>query len=113
VIGTTTVARTATDAAGNASSKSFTVTVRSAAQQVGVLTTTLSSMTFTTAGVASSLGAHLDAAQKKLPGDVAGACTKLETFLDEVAKKTPKQIDATQAAILTGAATQIKIASGC
>jgi uncharacterized repeat protein (TIGR01451 family) len=85
-IGTTTVTYTVTDAAGNSTSCSFTVTVKTAAQTVQDMITAVQAMTppltgTQSQGLIAKLQAALDAINQ---GKTNVACNKLSDFISQV-----------------------------
>ncbi|MDP3063990.1 MAG: HYR domain-containing protein [Chloroflexota bacterium] len=109
-LGTTTVTCTASDAAGNTGSATFTVTVVSPAQATQNLITAIGNMGLP-AGVATSLRAPLNNLN---PNNVNAACGKLNAFINQVNTKAQNgQLTPTQASQLLQAANGIKTALGC
>jgi Bacterial Ig-like domain (group 3)/HYR domain len=110
-IGTTTVQCTATDPDDTPStvSSSFTVTVLGAADQLAALDQAVQGV-----GPGTSLADKITAAQSDLAsGDVAGACSTLTGFLNEVKAQSGKSIPAGQAAQLIADATRIRAVLAC
>ncbi len=108
-VGTTTVTCTATDAHGNASSASFTVTVRGAAAQLADLIAASRGV-----GHGKDLVAHAQKALKELEGKHPDkACKPLEQYLKELGKHKGKKVSPALAAILTADATRIASVLGC
>jgi probable HAF family extracellular repeat protein len=114
-IGKTSVACTATDAAGNHSSASFVVHVRGASDQTTVLIT-LVVATNARPGIISSLDAKLDALQRTLAvanaDSHAEASNILGAFINEVQAQTGKALTTDQASQLIGAAQRIQAVLG-
>ena len=108
-ITTTTVTCTATDAAGNTGTATFTVLVRGAAAQLGDLITASTGVPPGTAlaDKARAALANLSA------GSAAGACTQLAQYLDLVRAQAGKKIPAATAAALTADATRIRAVLAC
>jgi uncharacterized protein YjiK len=108
-IGTTTVDCTAGDAAGNTGQRSFTVHVKSAAEQLADLLTRVTDI-----GPGKSLASKVSGIQKRVAGnDHAGACGELGAFVNEVSAQTGKSIPTSQAASLKAAASTIAATLGC
>lgn len=106
--GATVVSCSATDVHGNTAHGSFTVTVRSAADQLADLLARVSGL-----GPGKSLAQKVRNAQSKLAaGDAAGAASMLAAFENEVRAQTGKSLDAATAASLLGAAETIRAALG-
>jgi hypothetical protein len=112
-IGTATVNCTATDHAGNATSGSFTVKVKSAAEQIVDLINLLRSMVNKPA-LADSLAANLQsAAQSLVARKPQAACLVMNALITAV-KLTPNSIlTASQRALLVSEATRIRAVIGC
>jgi hypothetical protein len=111
-IGATTVACTAADRAGNSTTRSFQVTVRSALDQINDLIALLSS--YNLGPPADSLMSKLSGIQSKLEsGHTNPACNELNAFLNEVSAQTGKLLTVAQANQLTAAANQIRAVLGC
>src|SRR5262249_12251856 len=85
-IGTTTVTYTTTDAAGNSTSCSFTVTVKTAAQTVQAMMAAVSALQPPLSGSqAQGLNAKLQAALDAINGGKTNvACNKLSDFIGQV-----------------------------
>lgn len=117
-IGTTIVTCTATDAAGNVGSGSFTVVVRSATQQIDNLVAQVKALN-AKQGVADSLDAKLQnviaALNSAKAGDKASACTKLDAFINEVRAQTGpgKSLTQSDSEKLVADAQRIKAVIGC
>lgn len=108
-IGTTTVNCSTTDAAGNTTAGSFTVTVKGASAQLTDLQAAVQGV-----GPGMSLSAKAQAAQSDLAaGDISGACSTLAAFINEVHAQSGKTIPASEAAQLIADATQIATVIGC
>jgi uncharacterized protein YjiK len=107
-IGTTTVDCTATDAASNSTHRSFTVHVKSAAEQLADLLGDVSGV-----GPGNSLSAKLSGVLSKVAsGDKQGARNALDAFVNEVNAQTGKKITAAQAASFIAQATNIQATLG-
>jgi len=107
-IGTSTVTCSAADKAGNSATASFTVTVRSPAEQLARLQTQVAGV-----GPGRSLVQKVAGANTKLAaGDSAGAVAALSDFEHEVQAQTGKKLDAATAADLLAAAERIRAALG-
>ena len=112
-IGSTTVTCNASDTAGNISSAIFTVTVRSATQQVTSLQTQVAGLTLSST-LGNSLKAKLATVQNALAsGNKATACTALSDFISQVKGQSGKAIPKADADALTTTATRIKTVNGC
>lgn len=110
-IGTTTVACTASDAAGNVSTGGFVVTVRSAAEQLGDLVDLIGSYDLGPRGANVELGAHLNQVLRSLENGQPGkACRELSTFSKHVGTRKLSQ---SQAGELTTDADRIGDVLGC
>jgi HYR domain len=108
-ITTTTVNCNASDAAGNPANASFTVKVRSAAEQAAIL---LGLVTDVNAGKSFVQSVkQIQAAIAK--GNTRAACGGLNNFLGLVKAQTGKSLTASQAATLTAKATGIENTLGC
>ena len=108
-VGTTTVTCTATDAAGNVATATFTVHVEGAAEQLADLADTVTGL-----GPGKSLVATVDIARLLLAfGQPQAACVTLTAFTLEVRAQSGKKIPATQATPLIGDATRIQHVLGC
>ncbi|MGH2378739.1 MAG: LpqB family beta-propeller domain-containing protein [Candidatus Limnocylindria bacterium] len=113
VIGTTTVACSAADAAGNASSGTFTVTVRSAEEQIADTSSSISTSTLPR-GQKSSLLASLNAAQSSIStGDITTACDELSAFIKKTQAQAGKRIPASFASELIADAERVRAVLGC
>jgi nitrous oxidase accessory protein NosD len=111
-IGVTTVGCTARDAAGNTSAASFTVTVRSAAQQIAALRAEVAALPDTK--LVRSLDANLaDAAAALAAGQKSKACTKLAAFVSDVRRQPATKVPAATAARWIADATRIRAVAGC
>jgi uncharacterized repeat protein (TIGR03803 family) len=107
-IGDTTVVWTATDAAGNQASFSFTVHVKGAAEQVNDLIGLVKSLHLQSEA-ASSLIVKLRGASSALRrGNDRAAFGSLEAFVNEVDAQTGKKFTAEQADVLIANATRIR-----
>jgi hypothetical protein len=116
VIGTTTVLCTATDAAGNPATGSFTVLVQAAAAQVSQLIVTVESLNLQQ-GIANSLDVKLEiiltALNDAASGDTGSVCNKLAAFINETQAQSGKKLTVSQANQLVAAAQQISAVIGC
>jgi len=111
-IGDTTVSCTATDAAGNSSSGSFTVHVKGAAEQVADLIALVDSYNLRLLGTA--LHDKLVKVQEFLAANKSKrACEKLDSFLAQVKEQRGRRISEEQADRLTLDARRIKAVIGC
>lgn len=109
--GTSTVNCSAADAAGNHSSKSFTITVLGAHEQLGNLITLVSSLNLSN-GLKQSLVSQLETAYRD-PGSNAPhvACNKMGDFVSQVERKS-REIGSA-AATLIADAQRIMNVMGC
>ena len=108
-VGTTTVTCTATDAAGNAATATFSVHVEGAAEQLADLAGSVTGV-----GPGKSLLATVDIARVLLAlGQTQAACVTLTAFTFEVQAQSGKKIPSGQAAALIGDATRIRQVLGC
>jgi hypothetical protein len=65
-------------------------------------------------GLSTALQSKLDEVRAALAaGDVAGACTSLQAFMNQVAAQTGKKLTTAQAQQLTSVANQIRTLLGC
>ena len=114
-IGTTTTQCTATDAGGHTAACSFTVKVKSPAEQAADLIAKVSGLTGVKAATKNSLLVKLEAAQAAIAaGKQKAACGKLLDFINEVnAQRGKKELTEAQAADLIADATRIRGALGC
>lgn len=108
-LGATTVTCTATDAAGNSSEASFTVTVLSIDQMLQSLLEYV-----TGKGAGNSLRSTVLAAQRAEDrGDLATACNQLQALINEASAQTPNHLTVEQRDWIIAAATDIRQALGC
>jgi HYR domain/Bacterial Ig-like domain (group 3)/FIMAH domain len=112
-IGTTTVTCHAADAAGNIATTTFTVTVLSAASQVGNLLEQVQAISPPPALGASLSNKLLSVEASLQAGNVADACGTLQGFINEVQAQSGKKLSASAAAALIAEATQIRAVLGC
>jgi probable HAF family extracellular repeat protein len=111
-IGTTTVTCTATDAAGNTGSASFTVHVKGASEQVSDLIAVVDSYNLRLLGAA--LHDKLVRVQAFLVANKPKrACERLDSFLAQVKEQRGKRLPVEQADRLTADARRIKAVIGC
>jgi hypothetical protein len=104
--GTTTVNCTATDTHGNASSASFTVHVKDAAEQLADLLASVAQV--------SSLAKKVSQAQAYVAaGHPSDACVPLQKFIKQVRAESGRDFPLAQAAALIASAQQIKAVIGC
>jgi uncharacterized protein YjiK len=109
MIGTTTVACMASDAAGNIGHGSFHVHVKGASEQLADLLAQVTGV-----GPGKSLAAQVTAVQQKIgANDTAGACGALGTFVNEVKAQAGKKITPAQAASFVAQAANIEATLGC
>jgi Tol biopolymer transport system component len=112
-IGDTTVDCTATDAAGNKATGSFTVHVSGAGEQLDELQALIATADLSTS-VRRNLGAKLEATETSLAtGDVQGACEALKAFVASVNAQSGKQLTADLAAVLLERAGRIRAVLAC
>jgi hypothetical protein len=112
-IGTTTVTSATTDPAGNAASCSFTIHVKSAAEQTADLVAAVDALVIK-AGIKNALLVKLDAALAALAAShTAAACGELMAFINLVEAQAGKAISGSDAAALIDAATRIRAVIGC
>ena len=110
-IGDDAVACTATDAAGNASTGSFIITVRGAADQANALLAAVTALDGTVNhGVVTSLTQQLERA---LTAGAPASCAEFDKFEKHVAKLPANVLPADAAVPLLAASQQIRAAQGC
>jgi hypothetical protein len=106
-IGTTTVTLTATDAAGNSSTATFTVHVRGAAEQTTLLLALVDSYGLDKLWM--SLDDKLTTVSTLIAAGKSGeAAENLSAFVSQVNAQAGKALTTSQAAALTDAATRIQ-----
>ncbi|QNN53588.1 HYR domain-containing protein [Nocardioides mesophilus] len=111
-IGTTQVTCTATDAAGNTGSATFTVTVKGAVTQLTALQAKVQNLS--SAPARKSLLTTLQSAQAAVSrGDTSAACDKLTSFISQVEAQSGKKISTSDAASLIRDARRIMGVLGC
>ena len=107
-VGTATVTCSASDARGNTTSASFTVTVRSAAAQLSNLQTQVTGV-----GSGTSLASKVQSARTALAsGDAKQAANVLQALINEAKAQSGKKLTAAQAAAIIDSATRIRGALG-
>ena len=115
-VGTNTVTCTATDSSGNSTTESFSVTVFGAPDQITDLIALVNSFNLRQ-GIENSLDAKLrnviDALGAASAGNVATACSKLGSFINEVQAQSGKALTMAQANQLVTAANQVRAILGC
>ena len=112
-IGDTTVTCTATDAAGNSTSKSFTVRVNGPAEQLNGLAADIQSSAIPP-DRQGSLIVSLAAAEASFgAGNTNAGCNQLRAFENKVAAQSGKSIPADLAAELIASSDQAAGAAGC
>jgi hypothetical protein len=112
-IGATTVACTAADAAGNAASASFAVTVKSAPDQMTDLGETVEGLDLQQ-GTETSLKAKLEAALAALAaGNTSAACGQLDAMVNQINANVPTKISRADADALIADINRIQAAIGC
>jgi hypothetical protein len=108
-IATTTVNCSATDAAGNTGTNSFTVTVRGAAEQLTTLVGSVRAV-----GPGTSLLSKAQAAQAALAaGNVTDACGFLGAMINEARAQSGQRLTVTQARQIIADATRIRAVLAC
>jgi hypothetical protein len=111
-IGSTDVTCTAADAAGNASSATFGVHVRGAAEQITALSAEVQDLS--DPHLARTLGAKLtDALSSLQAGKTAKACRSLDAFSRQVEQRAGKAIPSAQAEAWLADAARIRAVIGC
>jgi hypothetical protein len=111
-IGDTTVTVTATDAVGNQAKSTFNVHVKGSSEQLSDLRTYLAGLPIDS-GTKVSLQAKLTAAQSALAaGDLQGALTTLQDFLNATSAQKGKKLTTAQASRLISDATRIRAVIG-
>lgn len=115
-IGTTTVNCTATDAAGNQATGSFTVTVNGAVEQLSKLIAVVGVNT-NPFGITNSLDTKLQHAINALDAmkanSVGVACNSLRAFINEAQAQSGKNLTVTGAIQLTEGANRVRAVLGC
>ena len=112
--GPTRVQCTATDNANHAASCSFTVRVKSPAEQAADLIVKINGLPGVQDGVKNSLVVKLDAVRAALAlGNSTSACAELQALASAVQAQAGKQLTAAQAADLLVDITRIRAALGC
>ena len=107
--GNNTVNCTASDHSGNSTSASFTIHVRGSRELLNMLIAAVGD-----SGPGNSLQAKLRVVSTRLDvNDVSGACSGLDSFINEVRAQSGKKLSAAQAAGFIDAARGIKTALGC
>lgn len=107
-VGTTLVACTASDAAGNTVDGSFSVTVRSPAEMTSNLSQPAAS--YNAPQSVNLLGNVLTQASQ---GNLSAACNNLNAFMNQTGAQAGKKLTSSQAAELITAATQLQSALAC
>ena len=114
--GPTTVNCTATDAAGNSTPGSFTVTVNGPVAQLSNLISIVGNFN-NPFGITNSLDTKLqnaiDALSAMKGGNASSACNSLGAFINEAQAQSGKKLTAAQANLLIASANQIRAAQGC
>jgi len=112
-IGDTAVHWTVTDSAGNRAGCTFTVHVKSAAEQINDLMALVGSLGLH-AGTANSLISKLRGAASALErGNPEAGCGNLGAFVNEVNAQTGKKLTTAQADLLIAEAARIRAVPGC
>ena len=113
-VGTNAVQCTATDNANHAASCSFTVRVKSPAEQAADLIVKINGLPGVQDGVKNSLVVKLDAVRAALAlGNTTSACADLQALALAVQAQAGRQLTAAQAADLLVDITRIRAALGC
>jgi len=108
-IGTTTVTCTASDTHGNASTASFTVHVKGAAEQLADLLTAVTGI-----GPGTSLADKVSQVQVDVSAnDLTDACSTLTALINELKALSGKSMPSGQAMTLVATAQRIKSVLGC
>lgn len=111
-IGLTTVSCSASDAAGNTATGTFTVTVQGAADQIGDLREAVDDLPDT--GEGAGLEAKLKAALSALAsGNQSAACGGLAAFINQLRAQAGKKIPLDDAQRLIADAERVRIVIGC
>ncbi|HXH42086.1 MAG TPA: FG-GAP-like repeat-containing protein, partial [Thermoanaerobaculia bacterium] len=112
-VGTSTVNCTASDAAGNSSVGSFTITVNGPSAQASNLITLVQSLNLN-GGTGTSLTTTLtNAINSFASGNTTSACNQIDAFISQVQAQSGKKLTTAQADQLIAAANQIRTAQGC
>jgi Tol biopolymer transport system component len=113
-IGETTVACTATDAAGNEARATFSVHVQGASEQIDDLQQLLVIVSDIPQSMRQSLNAKLTDAEAALSdGETADACTELKAFIAQARAQSGRKLTKDLAAVLIEHATRIRQVLGC
>lgn len=117
IFGTHTVSATATDAAGNVSTCSFTVTVRSPQQQALVIISEVEALVSNgtlTGNQGDGLKTKLyEIIEKLQKGNINAACNQLDAFINQLNALIPRSLTPQQGAELITAANNLKAKIGC
>lgn len=112
-VGTTTVACTAADGAGNTAEGTFKITVKGAATQLSDLTTLVKDFNLPN-GMENSLVAKLQSALAEAEdGRACVSSNKLKAFVNEVRAQSGKKLSPTQAEQMLTTADRIRAVLGC
>jgi len=113
-VGTNSVQCTATDNSSHVASCSFTVKVKSPAEQAADLIVKINGLPGVQDGVKNGLVVKLDAVRAALAlGNTTSACAELQALASTVQAQAGKQLTAAQAADLLVDITRIRAALGC
>jgi Tol biopolymer transport system component len=112
-IGTTRVACTASDAAGNTAAASFLVSVKGASAQLADLELAIGDLVIHE-GTATSLQAKLAAAARSFgEGNLTAACGQLSAMVGQIAAQSAKKVSASSAAALNDRVERVRAVVGC
>src|SRR5205823_6578745 len=101
------------DAAGNSSSGSFSISVNGPSTQTANLVNLVDSFNLP-AGTSTSLNGTLqNAINAFAAGNTITACNELDAFINKVQAQSGKKLTTAQADALIASANQIKTAQGC
>jgi hypothetical protein len=115
VIGTTAVTSRAIDGSSNTNTCTFTVKVKSAAEQIADLIALVNGLPGVKTATKNALVVKLAAAQKALgKGNIASACSSLKDFIGlAFAQAAKKELLAAQSSLLIVEATRIRAVLAC
>jgi hypothetical protein len=105
-IGVTTVSCAASDAAGNSSGGSFTVTVNGAPAEASNLIALAQSFNFGANTLQNAISSFAS-------GNTTSACNQVNAFINQAKAQSGKQLTASEASQLIAGASQIRAAAGC
>lgn len=112
-IGDTPVTCGAHDAAGNAASRTFSVHVKSASEQIADLGSAIGASTLPAQTATSAVKLLDDATAALAAGTTPPACGKLGAVANKILAKSGKDITAVDAAALIGDLDRIRAVAGC